>query len=254
MELGLTGKNVLITGSGQGIGKEIGLGFAREGANVGFHYRSSDEGARAACAEAESLGVKSMSVGGDLSVESDISQVADEVHRGLGPIDILVNNAAYTNMGPFLSADSADSRRQIDVTVTGTILVSQAFLPDLVASGAGAMITMAGDSGRVGESRSVVTSACRASAYGFTKAVAKEFARDGVRANCVSLGLVRSPSVEHHFLGEATDEFMAKLVKAYPLRRLGEMEDVVPAVLLLASARSSWITGQVLSINGGYAV
>jgi NAD(P)-dependent dehydrogenase (short-subunit alcohol dehydrogenase family) len=125
-------------------------------------------------------------------------------------------------------------------------------LPDLVAR-AGSIVSIAGDSGRVGESRAVITSTCRASTYGLTKALAKEFGRNGVRANCVSLGLVRSPSVENHFLGDASDEFLARLVKAYPLRRLGEMDDVVPAVLLLASPAASWITGQVLSVNGGYA-
>ncbi|HSF27272.1 MAG TPA: SDR family oxidoreductase [Actinomycetes bacterium] len=253
MDLQLRGKTVLVTGAGQGIGREVGLGFAREGANVAFHYRSSDEGARAAAAEAAELGVKACAVGGDVADLDDVKAFVAEVREQLGRIDILVNNAAYTSSAPFLEDDVADWRRQVDVTVMGMLQVSQAVLPDLVEGGAGAIVTMAGDSGRVGESRAVATATCRASAYGFTKSVAKEFARNGVRANCVSLGLVRSPSVEQHFLGEATDEFVARVVKAYPLRRLGEMSDVVPAVLMLASPVSGWITGQVLSINGGYA-
>lgn len=253
MDLGLAGKNVLVTGAGQGIGREIGMGFAKEGANVLFHYRSSGAGAEEAARKATGLGVAARAVAADLANEHDIGQLVEQAHAQLGRIDILVNNAAYTGTGPFLDPDTADWRRQIDTTVLGTLLVTQALLPDLIDGGDGAIVTMAGDSGRVGESRSVVTSACRASAYGFTKAVAKEFARNGVRANCVSLGLVRSPSVDKHFLSEATEEFVARVVKAYPLRRLGEMHDVVPSVLLLASPLSSWITGQVLSINGGYA-
>jgi 2-hydroxycyclohexanecarboxyl-CoA dehydrogenase len=253
VDLDLAGKTVLVTGAGQGIGREIGLGFAGEGANVAFHYRSSAAGAEEARDLALAKGVQSIAVPGDLADPAAVQALRDRTHRELGPIDVLVNNAAYTSSGPFLDAPEEDTRRQVDVTVLGTILVSQAFLPDLAASGAGAVVTLAGDSGRVGESRAVVTSACRASAYGFTKALAKEFARDDVRANCVSLGLVRSPNVENHFLGDMSEDLLARVVKAYPLRRLGEMTDVVPSVLMLASSRSGWITGQVLSINGGYA-
>lgn len=253
MDLELSGRNVLITGSGQGIGRAVGLAFAAEGANVAFHYHSSDAGAAQAAQEAQALGVRSIAVGADIASSSDVDGMVTQVHDGLGPVDILVNNAAFTSMGPFGSAPVAETQQQVNVTVLGMLLVTQAFLGDLSASSGGAVVTMAGDSGRVGESRAVVTSACRASAYGFTKALAKECARDGLRANCVSLGLIRSPNVMDHFLGDASDELVARITKAYPLRRLGEMSDVVPAVLMLASPRTGWVTGQVLSVNGGYA-
>ena len=110
-----------------------------------------------------------------------------------------------------------------------------------------------GDSGRVGESRLTVTAAARGSMIGFTKSLAKEFARYGVRANCVSLGLVRSERFDHH-TGDADDERMQRILAAYPLRRLGRPDDVAPMVLLLASDRCSWVTGQVVSVNGGYAM
>ena len=88
---------------------------------------------------------------------------------------------------------------------------------------------------------------------GFTKSLAKEFARHGVRANCVSLGLVRSERFDHH-TGDADDERMQRILAAYPLRRLGRPDDVAPMVLLLASGQSSWVTGQVVSVNGGYSM
>ena len=253
MELGLQGKTVLVTGSGQGIGREIGTAFAREGANVAFHYHSSDLGAREAVEDAVAFGVKAIAVGGDIAQPGDVQDIVRTVQDELGGVQVLVNNAAYTTSGLFLEDDPDSWRRQIDVTVLGMLAVTHAVLPGMVEERGGAVVTIAGDSGRVGESRAVATATCRASAYGFTKAVAKEFGRFGIRANCVSLGLIRSPSVEQHFLGPATDEFVARVVKAYPMGRLGEMSDVVPPVLLLSSPASSWITGQVLSVNGGYA-
>lgn len=253
MDLQLQGKNVLVTGAGQGIGRAIGTAFANEGSNVAFHYLSSGDGAKEAAAEAAALGVRACAIAGDLADYDSTVELVAAARRELGRIDILVNNAAYTSSGPFIKARQADWRRQVDVTVIGMMQVTQAVLPDLIESENGAIVTMAGDSGRVGESRAVITSTCRASAYGFTKAIAKEFARDGVRANCVSLGLVRSPSVQKHFLSQISDDLMERVVKAYPLRRLGEMSDVTPVVLLLASPITGWITGQVLSVNGGYA-
>lgn len=254
MDLHLQGKNVLVTGSGQGIGRALGAAFAAEGANVAFQYLSSDAGAKEAAHDAVALGVRACAVPADISDRESVANLVETVHQELGRVDILVNNAAYTATGPFLEASPDDWSRQVDVTVVGMLQVTQAVIPDLIERGSGAIVTMAGDSGRVGESRAVITSTCRASAYGFTKAVAKEFARNGVRANCVSLGLVRSPSVASHFLNEMSDDMVARVTKAYPLSRLGEMADVVPAVLLLASPASSWITGQVVSINGGYAM
>lgn len=253
MDLQLDGKNVLVTGAGQGIGRRIGEAFAAEGANVAFHYHRSADGANEAVEQCRNAGVSACAVKADLSSADDLAAALDAVHESLGGVDVLVNNAAYTATGPFLEITDADIDQQVATVVAGTLRMTRAALPDL-RERRGAVVSIAGDSGRVGESRAVVTSTCRASTYGFTKALAKEFGRDGVRANCVSLGLVRSPSVTNHFLGDATPEFMARLVKAYPLRRLGEMDDVVPAVLLLASPVAGWITGQVLSVNGGYAM
>lgn len=252
MDLQLRGKNVLVTGAGQGIGRRIAEAFASEGANVAFHYHSSAAGALEAADACRRLGVSAAAVAADLTDRDSVESALATVRSEIGQLDVLVNNAAYTGTGPFLDSSDDDLVRQVNTVVTGTLRVTRAVLPDLVAR-AGSIVSIAGDSGRVGESRAVITSTCRASTYGLTKALAKEFGRNGVRANCVSLGLVRSPSVENHFLGDASDEFLARLVKAYPLRRLGEMDDVVPAVLLLASPAASWITGQVLSVNGGYA-
>ena len=110
-----------------------------------------------------------------------------------------------------------------------------------------------GDSGRVGESCLLVTATARASTVGLTRSLARELARDGIRANCVSIALVQTDNLAAH-AGGAEDERMQRILAQYPLRRLGRPDDVIPMVLLLASPLSSWITGQVISVNGGYAM
>jgi NAD(P)-dependent dehydrogenase (short-subunit alcohol dehydrogenase family) len=118
---------------------------------------------------------------------------------------------------------------------------------------AGAIVTLMGDSGRVGESGLLVTATARASAVGLTRSLARELARHNVRANCVSIALVQTDNLGTH-AGGGDDERMKKILAQYPLRRLGRPDDVVPMVLLLASPLSSWTTGQVVSVNGGYAM
>jgi NAD(P)-dependent dehydrogenase (short-subunit alcohol dehydrogenase family) len=253
MDLALGGKVVLVTGAGQGLGRAIGLGFAREGAHVAFHHHASAEGAAAAVADARRLGVQALAVRGDLRSDGDVAAAVDEVERALGPIDVLVNNAAATRRQPFLDSTPEDWAFQVDVTVTGTLRITHAVARRMAARRAGAIVTLMGDSGRVGESGLLVTATARASAVGLTRSLARELARHNVRANCVSIALVQTDNLGAH-AGGGDDERMKKILAQYPLRRLGRPDDVVPMVLLLASPLSSWTTGQVVSVNGGYAM
>jgi 3-oxoacyl-[acyl-carrier protein] reductase len=117
----------------------------------------------------------------------------------------------------------------------------------------GSIVSLLGDSGRVGESGILVTATARSSTVGLTKSLAKELARHQIRANAVSIALVQTDRLDAH-TGGSEDDRMRKILAQYPLRRLGRPEDVVPMVLLLASPLSSWITGQIISVNGGYAM
>lgn len=270
MDLGLAGKVVLVTGGGQGLGRAIGAAFAAEGAKVGFAYNSSAAGAAEAAAAANSSAGGHASTGTNgaavalavkLDITSDVSVAAglDLVEAELGPIDILVNNAAATQRKPFLDTTAEDWAPQVDVTVTGMIRVTHAVAQRMVLGGRpGSIVSLMGDSGRVGESGLAVTATTRASTMALTKSLAKELARYDIRANCVSLGLVQTDHFTAHAGagGQAPvdEERLARIVAQYPLRRLGRAEDVTPIVLLLASPASSWTTGQVLSVNGGYAM
>lgn len=253
MDLKLSGKNVLVTGAGQGLGRGIGLAFAAEGANVAFHYNSSADGAQAAAKEAEQLGVKAIAVGADLCAGDPVRAAVEDIKAQLGPIDVLINNAAATQSKPFLETTEEDWAPQIGVTVEGTLRITQAVAKQMVEAGSGSIVSLMGDSGRVGESRLLVTATTRSTTVGLTKSLAKELARHQIRANAVSIALVQTNSICAH-TGNADDAKMKKILSAYPLRRLGRTEDITPTVLLLASPLSSWTTGQVVSVNGGYTM
>ena len=253
MDLQLAGTTVLVTGAGQGLGRALGIGFAREGANVAFHFHSSADGAEKAAAEAEELGVQAIAVGGDLRDEAAVAALVERVEAELGPIGVLVNNAAATKVQRFLDSTPQDWAPQIDVTVTGTLQITHAVAKRMAERGAGSIVNLMGDSGRVGESGLLVTATARSTTVGLTRSLARELARFGIRANAVSLALVRTDNFDAH-AGGAEDERMKKIIAQYPLRRLGHPDDVVPMVLLLASPLSSWTTGQVVSVNGGYAM
>lgn len=279
MDLKLAGSNVLVTGAGQGLGRTIADAFVAEGANVAYGYHSSAQGAEQAVAAAAERGVRALAIGADVSEPDEVDRLVGEAVDGLGSIDVLVNNAAYTDTGPFVELAPDDLRRMIDVTVYGTALVTQAVVRHMASDfkgrgqgdgsdfkgrgqrtaasdgggSGGAIVSLMGDSGRVGESRLAGVAATRASTTALMKSVAKEFGRKGIRANTVSLGLVRSERFDHH-TGSADAERLERIAKMYPLGRVGVPSDVPPMVLLLASPLSGWITGQTVSVNGGYSM
>lgn len=255
MELKLQDKNVLVTGGGKGLGAAIGLAFAAEGANVAFHYNSSAVGAEEAAKNAAALGVRTMAVGADLADATAVNAAVDAVKAELGPIDILINNSAVTQSKLFLETTEEDWAPQIDITVAGTLRVTQAVTKQMVDNNVhGSIISLMGDSGRVGESRLLVTATTRSTTLGLTKSLAKELARHKIRANAVSIALVQTGSGLDAHTGNADDEKMKRILSAYPLRRFGTPDDVTPMILLLASPASSWVTGQVISVNGGYSM
>ena len=249
MDLGLNGKVALVTGAGRGVGREIALTLAREGASVAINYRSSVKDADALAAEIAAAGGKAKAYRADVADFAAVTAMVGHVVKDFGALNILINNAGLAKRQRFVETTPADWHSQIDACLYGAIHCCHAAAPHLENARNGRIISLIGDSSRVGESGLAIVAAARAGVVALMKSLAREFGRSGTTANAISLGLVETDHDKDWV--EANRE---KLVKLYPVRRLGQAGDVAPMVALLASPNSGWITGQVLSISGGYSM
>jgi len=249
MELGLKGKIALVTGAARGVGREIALGLAAEGANVAINYRNSGKDADTLVSEIATKGVKAKAYEADVADFTAVKAMVNEIVKDFGGLNILINNAGLALRQRFVETTPEDWHRQIDACLYGAIHCCYAGAPHLDAAKNGRIVSIIGDSSRVGESGLAIVAAARAGVTALMKSLAREFGRSGTTANTVSLGLVETAHDKDWV--EANRE---KLVKLYPVRRLGQPGDVAPLVTLLASPHSGWITGQVISVSGGFSM
>ncbi len=249
MDLGLKGKIALVTGATSGVGREIALTLAGEGANVAVNYRSAAADAEALAGEFAAKGGEARAYQADVADFAAVKTMVGQIVSDFGGLNILINNAGLAIRQRFIETKPEDWRRQIDACLYGAIHCCHAAAPHLDAGKDGRIVSVIGDSSRVGESGLAIVAAARAGVAALMKSLARELGRSGTTANTVSLGLVETPHDK-----EWVDANREKLVKLYPVRRLGLPGDVAPTVALLASPRSGWITGQVLSISGGYSM
>src|SRR5262245_55512807 len=192
MDLGLKGKIALVTGAGRGVGREIALGLAAEGAAVAVNYRSSSKDAEGLVGEIAAKGGKAKAYQADVASLAAVSAMVNAVVGDFGGINILVNNAGLALRKRFLETTPDDWRRQIDACLYGTIHCCHAALPHLERGREGRIVSVIGDSSRVGESGLSIVAAARAGVIALMKSLAREFGRSGTTANTVSLGLVET--------------------------------------------------------------
>jgi NAD(P)-dependent dehydrogenase (short-subunit alcohol dehydrogenase family) len=249
MDLGLNGKIALVTGATSGVGREIALMLAAEGAGVAVNYRSSVDEAQALVAEIARKGGAAKAYAADVADFAAVGAMVDAIAADFGGLNILINNAGLAKRQRFIDTTPDDWRRQIDACLYGAIHCCHAAAPHLENAKQGRIVSVIGDSSRVGESGLSIVAAARAGVIGLMKSLAREFGRSGTTANTVSLGLVETAHDKAW-----VDENRDKLTRLYPVRRLGLPDDVAPMVALLASPYAGWITGQVLSISGGYSM
>lgn len=249
MKTSLEGRVALVTGGARDVGREIALGLAAEGAAVAVNYHGSKAGAESVVAEIRARGGKAIAIGCDISDTKAVRAMVQQTVAEFGGLNILVNNAGLVIRKRFADSTPEEWRRQIDVCLYGTLNCSHAAFPHLEAGkGTGRIISIMGDSSRIGESGLAIAAAARAGNIALMKSLARE-TRSGTTANSIALGLIETAH-DPAFIEANRD----KLTKLYPLRRLGQPADVAPMAVLLASDQGSWITGQTVSISGGFSM
>jgi 2-hydroxycyclohexanecarboxyl-CoA dehydrogenase len=261
MDLNLTGRAVIVTGGANNIGRTIALAFAGEGARV--LIADIDE-ARARAVAGEAAG-SVFAFRTDVSSWESAQAMAGEALERLGGIDVLVNCAGGTIDRLFLEKPREEWEREVAINFWGFINCTRAVLDHMAAKRSGCVVSIGSDAGRMGEWRETVYSGTKAGIIAMSKSLAREMGSAGIRFNVVCPGFVPGPPQAEGDFGQGSmwageqgsqfpPEMQAKIARGYPLRRLGTPEDVAPAVLFLASDAASYITGQTLSVSGGYTM
>ncbi len=239
-------KRVLITGASRGIGAACAKKFAENGFSVVINYRESDHKAAALAAHCLDIGAKdTRAIKADVSKSEDVARLFEEASE-IGEIDTLVLNAGVASHGLFQDVPEEEYDRIMDTNVKGVFLTAQKFIPKMISAHRGNIIIISSMWGQVGASCEVVYSASKAALIGMTKALAKELGPSGIRVNCVAPGVVETDMV-----ASLDKNALASLAEDTPLCRNAIAEEIANAVYYLASCESSFITGQVLAVNGG---
>jgi meso-butanediol dehydrogenase/(S,S)-butanediol dehydrogenase/diacetyl reductase len=238
---------VIVTGGGSGIGRVMAQRFAGEGARVAV-VDLIGERADAVTAEIVAAGGKAMAVHADVSSSKDVKAMAGAVNARLGPADVLVNNAAIADGDDVLQIEEATWDHDVAVVLKGVFLCSKAVLPSMIERGSGAIVNIASVNGMSALGNEAY-SAAKAGVINLTQGIAVRYGRHGIRCNAIAPGTIRTPIWQERI--ERDPVVFERLVKWYPLGRVGEPDDVANAAMFLASDEASWITGTVLPVDGG---
>jgi len=235
----------VVTGGASGIGRAAVEVLAEAGARVVAGDRD-EAGAARACAALRAAGHAANAASLDVTDPASVEAFADGVLREAGRVDVLVNAAGWDRLEPFLENPPAFWEEVVQINYLGPVRVSRAFLPPMLEAGSGAIVNVASDAGRVGSMGETVYAGAKGGVIAFTKSLAREMARHGIRVNCVSPGPTDTP-----LFRSLPQRMQEGLVRAIPFRRPAEPREVADAILFFASERSRFVTGQVLSVSGG---
>ena len=242
----LKGKNAVVTGASRGIGRAIALAFAKNGANVVINYRSNDELAENLVQEIQSYGVKAIKVKGDISNLSEAENLINTAISEFKSIDILVNNAGITKDGLFMRMKEEDFDSVINTNLKGTFNTSKAIISHMLKARSGRIINISSVVGVIGNSGQANYAASKAAVIGLTKSLAKEVGSRGITVNAIAPGFIESDMTE-----SLSDKVKEVMMSNIPLKAFGKCEDVSNLALFLASDMASYITGQVVHVDGG---
>ena len=237
----------LVTGSSRGIGRAVARKLAAEGYAVCINYRERQDCADALAMELTAAGCRVMTAQADVSRRQEVNDMVHRVEDTLGPVSLLVNNAGVAGQALFQDITDELWHRYFSVNVDGAFHTVQAVLPHMLHEHAGCIVNISSIWGLRGASCEVTYAATKAALIGLTRSLAAELAPTGIRVNCVAPGVIHTD-----MLDALPPEIVPQLVEQTPLGRLGKPEDIAEAVAFLADERASFITGQVLTADGGF--
>jgi 3-oxoacyl-(acyl-carrier-protein) reductase len=242
----LTGKRAIVTGAGQGIGKATALRLAERGADI-IVDDINPETAPETAEEILAMGRRAVSVIGDVSKREDIAKIVNAAVAELGGVDILVNNAGIARSNVLVRLKDEQWDEVLSVNLKGVFYGTQAAAPHMIRQRYGKIITISSIYGRIGAMGDVNYAAAKAGIVGFTKTVAKELARYDINVNAIMPGLIDTP-----LLRGIPEKYLEPMMKEIPLKRVGQPADIANVVAFLASDESSYMTGTVLEVTGGW--
>ncbi|WAM30884.1 3-oxoacyl-[acyl-carrier-protein] reductase [Caldicellulosiruptor naganoensis] len=242
----LKDKVALITGASRGIGRAIALKFGQNGANVVINYSSSESQAQTLKEEIEKLGVKALTIKCDVSNSEEVNAMFSQIEKEFGRLDILVNNAGITKDGLILRMNEEDFDKVIAINLKGAFLCAKAASKMMVKQREGNIINISSVVGIIGNVGQTNYAASKAGIIGLTKSLAKELASRNIRVNAIAPGFIKTDMTE-----VLSDKVKEMMLSSIPLGRFGEAEEVANVALFLASNLSSYITGQVIVVDGG---
>ena len=244
--MGVSGRCAVVTGGSRGIGRVICLELAAQGANIVLCYAGSEEKARETVLACEQLGVRALAVRCDVRDAQDVQAMIGAAQEALGRIDILVNNAGVTRDALLITMKEEDFDAVLDTNLKGIFHVTKAVSKLMMKKRAGRIVNMASVVGIMGNAGQTNYAAAKAGVIGFTKSAAREFAARGITVNAVAPGFIATDMT-----AAMPEKAKEATLAAIPLRRMGEPEDVANAVAFLVSDQASYITGQVVKVDGG---
>lgn len=249
MDLGLRNKVAVVTGAGSGIGEAVALSLAEEGVCL-IATDLNGETAEATAAEVNAQGGQALGMALDVTRYDAARAMVQQVIDQYGRVDVLVNCAGAWRVNLFVDSQPDDWAFEVNVCFMGVVNCTRAVLDPMIAQNGGKIVNISSDAGRVGEVRQAVYSGAKAAVIGFSKAVAKEVGRYNIHVNCVCPGFTKTPATTDRL----DPELEARIVRFYPLGKLGVPEDVAKVVSFLASEGASHVTGQTISVSGGYSM
>lgn len=239
-------KTALITGATRGIGKQIALTLAQNGYDIAINYRKENDALKETKKEIEEKGVKCLTVQGDVSNFEDCERFVKEIIEEYGKIDVLVNNAGITKDTLLMRMKKEDFEDVIDTNLVGTFNVTKNVITHMLKARSGRIINISSVVGVAGNAGQTNYSASKAGIIGFTKSLAKEVASRGILVNAVAPGFIETGMTD-----VLKEDIKEEIAKSIPLKRIGTTQDVANLVKFLVAEDSSYITGQVINVDGG---